>query len=483
MLRTIHRRSIGALVAAQRAPAAAPALALTRRGCGGPAQSAKVGAGSVTVFAGSAVANAPGAASRPRNGKWCDEPTLEDLDVSVPQVNCAFVADLLARRRAEQAKQWGDLPESTRAAATAATTTPAAPGSKEPPSEFVTRPAAESPDGTPAPVPAVAPASETPPDIVTAAAAVIDDGVNLALHPSDGILLIDVRTVAEAQSWGTIEGAKILPMHEFWDALHLEPAQFEERYGFALPDKETPLLFFCHHGPRSLMAAQIAFHLGWRNVIHLRQGYYEWSKQFFLLCRRWMVHDHVTKIDHRRQIEFAAAREIAKDIAPEFNDIVEQEVDLIRIDHTRSVGEREVPLPARVLALASEFERQRDALELGGAAGGAAGALPEPTTLRIDDGTAPGEATSVAAVARSPGEQDAAKAAAVVAQRERHGNDPVLSSAPMTDDDFDREQLLLRTDYVTEAARVLRRRKSSERTGIPDSFMFRRKEQPYGAGR
>ena len=29
---------------------------------------------------------------------WCDEPTLEDLDISIPQVDCTFVAELVHRR-------------------------------------------------------------------------------------------------------------------------------------------------------------------------------------------------------------------------------------------------------------------------------------------------------------------------------------------------------------------------------------------------
>lgn len=407
--------------------------------------------------------------------KWDDEPAIEDLDLSIPQVNCAFVADLLAKRKKEQAQQWGDIDPERRKKNIAEKKEErdrerTEKGEKARKANFEDENKEENEADL-----------EDPLDY--------DEVRNLALHPSDGITMIDVRTVAEVSSWGTIEGAKILPMHEFWEAFHLAPEEFEEQYGFELPDKNTTLLFFCHHGPRSLMAAQVAHHLGYTNVVHLKEGFYEWSKQYFLLCRRWMVHDHTTGINNQRLLEFETARSIAGDIAPEFNDIVEAETEMIRIDHSRSVGEKQLPIPDNVKQLSLEFDQRRDQLEISDS--GNANKLNQP----LLSGSKPAAATAAtAAAADDKGDSRTSSTklgnaaleteSHAANERERKGLDPVLDNVPaISEEEFDAQAELLRRDYFSEAARVLRRRKASERTGIPESFMFRRKEQPHGTGR
>ncbi|EPY29257.1 hypothetical protein STCU_04646 [Strigomonas culicis] len=86
------------------------------------------------------------------------------------------------------------------------------------------------------------------------------------------------------------------------------------------------------------MAAQILSWMGYVKVLHFRDGYYEWGKQYNLLLRRWMEHDKESGNELRRLAAFQAGLELQREIAPEFNALPMQEAAKYRLDQTRSLG-------------------------------------------------------------------------------------------------------------------------------------------------
>jgi monothiol glutaredoxin len=76
------------------------------------------------------------------------------------------------------------------------------------------------------------------------------------------IELVDVRT-AEECAIATIEGFRLLDQ-AYHDALLLR-------------DRETPIVFQCHHGIRSQHAAEYFRRAGFRNLYNLRGGIDAWS--------------------------------------------------------------------------------------------------------------------------------------------------------------------------------------------------------------
>ena len=76
------------------------------------------------------------------------------------------------------------------------------------------------------------------------------------------IELVDVRT-EEERAFAAIDGSRLLD-RAYHDALLLR-------------DRETPIVFQCHHGIRSQDAAEYFQHHGFRNLYNLRGGIEAWS--------------------------------------------------------------------------------------------------------------------------------------------------------------------------------------------------------------
>jgi rhodanese-related sulfurtransferase len=74
--------------------------------------------------------------------------------------------------------------------------------------------------------------------------------------------LVDVRT-EEERAIAMIEGSRLLDQ-SYHDALLLR-------------DRDTPLVFQCHHGVRSQHAAEYFREQGFRNLYNLRGGIDAWS--------------------------------------------------------------------------------------------------------------------------------------------------------------------------------------------------------------
>jgi monothiol glutaredoxin len=75
--------------------------------------------------------------------------------------------------------------------------------------------------------------------------------------------LVDVRT-PEERAVAKIEGARLLdkPYHDDLMAL----------------DRDTPIVFQCHHGMRSQSAAEYFHEAGFRNLYNLEGGIEAWSR-------------------------------------------------------------------------------------------------------------------------------------------------------------------------------------------------------------
>lgn len=82
------------------------------------------------------------------------------------------------------------------------------------------------------------------------------------LESGAAIELVDVRTVEE-RSIAAIEGSRLLDQ-AYHDALLRR-------------DRETPIVFHCHHGIRSQHAAEYFHRQGFTNLYNLRGGIDAWS--------------------------------------------------------------------------------------------------------------------------------------------------------------------------------------------------------------
>lgn len=278
------------------------------------------------------------------------EPTLEDLDRSIPQVDCEFMAALVRYRNFQRSQflhKRAELKERV-----ASLTEKFAPSVSET-SRFARlggfgfwrsgsiHESTSKKKGTSGEeqVSFSETAIVVAPEILSQLSLPEKD-LLCSTRPEydDGFLLLDCRTVNEVTSWGVIEGAKVLPAHEIFTAFHLTPSEFEETFGFRKPDPGSKIICYCQYGPRSLMAAQLLSWLGYLKVLHFREGYYEWGKQYNLLLRRWMEHDKKSGNELRRMASFRAALELQRDVAPEFNKIPMEEAAAYRLDTSRSLG-------------------------------------------------------------------------------------------------------------------------------------------------
>jgi monothiol glutaredoxin len=86
--------------------------------------------------------------------------------------------------------------------------------------------------------------------------------LNAMLESGIAIELVDVRT-EEERAIATIDGSRLLDQ-AYHDALLLR-------------DRDTPIVFQCHHGVRSQHAADYFRREGFRNLYNLQGGIDAWS--------------------------------------------------------------------------------------------------------------------------------------------------------------------------------------------------------------
>jgi rhodanese-related sulfurtransferase len=101
--------------------------------------------------------------------------------------------------------------------------------------------------------------------------------LSLTQSPTRTTTLIDVREPAE-YSAGYIPGAINLPIASSPDALSLPPDEFEDRFGFAKPEKDREVVFYCKAGVRSRAAARLALLEGYEKVGEYPGSWMDWVK-------------------------------------------------------------------------------------------------------------------------------------------------------------------------------------------------------------
>ncbi|XP_024217832.1 rhodanese domain-containing protein CG4456 isoform X1 [Halyomorpha halys] len=89
--------------------------------------------------------------------------------------------------------------------------------------------------------------------------------------------IIDVREVNEIKETGSLPGGINIPLGDVGKALQEDPNVFEGKYSFPKPTLDSPIIFSCRSGKRSLVAAQQAQSLGYHKVLNFAGGWIEWE--------------------------------------------------------------------------------------------------------------------------------------------------------------------------------------------------------------
>jgi rhodanese-related sulfurtransferase len=102
---------------------------------------------------------------------------------------------------------------------------------------------------------------------------------SLSSTPDPKRILIDVREPSELLATGTIPSSINIPISSAPDAFFLPESEFEDRYGFAKPGKDTEVVFFCKAGVRSRQAARLAGQAGFGGKVGEYPGsWLDWAE-------------------------------------------------------------------------------------------------------------------------------------------------------------------------------------------------------------
>ncbi|KAK2027685.1 rhodanese-like domain-containing protein [Colletotrichum zoysiae] len=99
----------------------------------------------------------------------------------------------------------------------------------------------------------------------------------LAKDPK-GVVIVDSREMNELRETGRIPSAINVPVTTAPESFHIPEEDFEERYGFPRPGKDTELVFYCKAGVRSRAAAALAKEAGWTRVGEYPGSFLDWKK-------------------------------------------------------------------------------------------------------------------------------------------------------------------------------------------------------------
>ena len=89
----------------------------------------------------------------------------------------------------------------------------------------------------------------------------------------------DTREPSELQQTGHIPGAVNIPISSAPDSFHIAEDEFEDRFGYARPDKDAELVFYCKAGVRSRAAAGLAREAGWTKVGEYPGSWLDWAER------------------------------------------------------------------------------------------------------------------------------------------------------------------------------------------------------------
>lgn len=90
------------------------------------------------------------------------------------------------------------------------------------------------------------------------------------------ITIVDSREPHEIESLGRIPGAVNIPIDSAPDAFMISEEDFEERFGFDRPAKDTHIITYCRAGVRCHTAAQLAKQAGFKNVNEYPGSFLDW---------------------------------------------------------------------------------------------------------------------------------------------------------------------------------------------------------------
>ncbi|TDZ65173.1 Thiosulfate sulfurtransferase RDL2 [Colletotrichum trifolii] len=90
------------------------------------------------------------------------------------------------------------------------------------------------------------------------------------------VVIVDAREAAELEETGRIPTAVNIPVVTSPHSFHMTDEDFEDRFGFARPPKETELVFYCKAGVRSRALATLARDAGWTEVGEYPGSWLDW---------------------------------------------------------------------------------------------------------------------------------------------------------------------------------------------------------------
>ncbi|KAF9881362.1 rhodanese-like domain-containing protein [Colletotrichum karsti] len=99
----------------------------------------------------------------------------------------------------------------------------------------------------------------------------------LAKDPK-GVVIVDAREPHELVETGRIPSAINIPVATAPESFFIAEEDFEDRYGYPRPSKDTEIVFYCKAGVRSKAFATIAREAGWKNVGEYPGSWLDWKK-------------------------------------------------------------------------------------------------------------------------------------------------------------------------------------------------------------
>ncbi|KAL1899091.1 Thiosulfate sulfurtransferase rdl2, mitochondrial [Sporothrix stenoceras] len=93
------------------------------------------------------------------------------------------------------------------------------------------------------------------------------------------IVIVDTREPGELKDTGRIPGAINIPVTTAPDGFFLPDEEFEDRFGFVRPSRDTEVIFYCKAGVRSRAAAGLAKEAGWTKVGEYPGSWKDWAEK------------------------------------------------------------------------------------------------------------------------------------------------------------------------------------------------------------
>ncbi|KAK3398669.1 Rhodanese-like domain-containing protein [Sordaria brevicollis] len=95
--------------------------------------------------------------------------------------------------------------------------------------------------------------------------------------PKREVVIVDAREPGELSHTGRIPGAINIPITTSPDSFFISEDEFEDRFGFPRPSKDSEVVFYCKAGVRSRGAAGLAREAGWEKVGEYPGSWLDWA--------------------------------------------------------------------------------------------------------------------------------------------------------------------------------------------------------------